>query len=134
MPTATGTPLPPSPTATPTASPTAAATPTPHGTVSGEHAGLIAAVGATDSYTFTASSGGWAVIETCAVNAQPGDDYNLYVYDGGGNVLGSGTADSPCNRVSMPVTMGQIYTVTTVAATGSGAYRSAWHISSAPGP
>ena len=46
-------------------------------------------------------------------------------------MLGSGTAASLCNRVGTPVTAGQIYTVTTVAVAGAGAYRSVWRIGSA---
>ena len=110
----------------------ATATPTPSGPVSGTHAGWIASIGATDSYTFTAGSSGWAAIESCIANARDGSTYNLYVYDGDGNVLGSGTTASRCNRVRAPLTAGQTYTVTTVSVAGTGAYLSVWGIGSAP--
>jgi hypothetical protein len=100
--------------------------------VSGTHAGWIASLGATDSYTFTAGSNGWAVIESCIATAHDGNTYNLYVYDGDGNVLGSGTTASRCNRVRAPVTAGQTYTATTVSVAGTGAYLSVWSIGSAP--
>jgi hypothetical protein len=96
------------------------------------YAGSIASIGATDSYMFSPGSSGWAVIESCAADAHDGDSYNLYVYDSGGNVLGSGTAASRCNRVRAQVTAGQTYTVTTVSVAGTGAYRSVWRLGSAP--
>jgi hypothetical protein len=110
----------------------ATATPPPSGLVSGTHAGWIASIGATDSYTFSAASSGWVVIESCVANAHDGNTYNLYVYDSDGNVLGSGTTASRCKRVRTPVMAGQTYTVTTVSVAGTGAYLSVWRIGRAP--
>jgi hypothetical protein len=72
------------------------------------------------------------VIESCVANAHDGDTYNLYFYDSDGNVLGSSTTASHCNRVRAPVTAGQTYTATTVSVAGTGAYLSVWSIGSAP--
>ncbi len=144
MATATGTPLP-TQTATATAAPTQTATPTatttplptqtatttatPVNPSSGTAARSITVVGATSSYTFTAGVSGPATIGSCALTTT--NQYALYVFDSQGTQVGQGVTPSYCNWVDTALNGGQTYTVSTVAISGTGSYRSAWSINDA---
>jgi hypothetical protein len=100
------------------------------GTQSGTYSGTIAAVGASDSYTFAPTVSGPAVVGTCGVDT--GSYFTLAVYRSG-QLLASGTNANYCNWTSLSVSAGQVYTVTTTAHTGvTGIYRSSWSVNGAP--
>ncbi len=120
-PTATRTPTP-APTNTPTP------TPTPGGAASGTYSGSVTS-GGSDSYTFTPGVSGSSTVGTCAISTS--NDFDLYVYNSSGTLLGSGTTSSYCDYVSLSVTAGQTYTVKTVSYSGGGTYRSAWNVNGA---
>lgn len=102
----------------------------PCGSLAASIALSIPAAGGSSSYTFMAGASGPAAIGSCATTTRA--VFDLSVYDSSGALLGSGTTPSYCNWVDATVSAGRTYTVTTVAVTGTGTYRSAWSINGAP--
>lgn len=92
--------------------------------------GMIAASGATSSYTITPAISGGATIGSCAA-VPVTNQYSVAVYDSSGHALASSATPIYCNRVHLGLTAGQTYVITTQSLSGTGPYLSAWSVGAA---
>lgn len=97
---------------------------------SGTFSDNIASVGGSSSYSFIPSASGPLSVGSCAVTN--GYTYTVSLADSTGSIGSGGTGAATCNYATATVSAGSVYTVTTTAISGTGAYRSAWNVNSAP--